>query len=434
MDKSCKINRAMASLPDDSSAIVSLLQFLRAKEWQNVGELQVAKFPTTGRGIRTIRSRDFAAAETLIDMPFRSVFISLITLMDDRGFRSCCVDKLEGNVSTQLILTVYVLYQQHLGDRSKWKAYLDSLPKNLCTPHFCSQSELDCVPMVRNLVTKTLQGLYSSFASAFACALCECCGRKLVDLVANEELLLMYYLVNSRSVYCDPGIIRKSCSGGLSFLSDDPSMALAPFLDLFNHSDSVETESNLCLDSVSGELKYQLVTRTALGADSELFINYGNHDNFKLLMEYGFVIEGNRYEKIDLSLGQIENFMQRFPKYCHAKKIAFIRSREMHEEVFISAEGLSYNFETILRIFRSAGLTEKSLSEVVYQQVTAAIPIDESVDLHEALYTYLIARFQVAEGALNRIEHLTESGRMLREFFSSRIRFLSELVRARKEG
>lgn len=416
--------RPCAWSEDDSEPIKQLMQFLGQNKWRNEGELKVAGFPGTGRGIRTGRKRDYQVDETLIDMPF-SVFISLITLMDDKGFRKHCLDNLEsGSSSTQLILTVYVLYQQHLGDKSKWRAYIESLPESLSTPHFCTQSELDCVPMIRSLVAKSIQDINSAFKSAFASSTCECCGHKLVDLISTDKLLLMYYLVNSRSVYCDPRLIRSHCIAPLPS-SDEPNMALAPFLDLFNHSDAVETESLLYLDKKTSQLHYQLVTKTEMSGSGQLFINYGNHDNFKLLTEYGFIIEGNRHEKIDLSMPQIEDFMRSYPKFYHAKKVAFIKSQDMHSKVFISEEGLSYNLETILKIFKSAGLTEKSLSEVVYQQ--SSVPVDESVNLEGELYSYLISRFQRAEGALSGIEQLTEGGLMMRELFRGRIRLLAKL-------
>lgn len=411
---------------DESIQILNLMQFLEANKWQNDGLLRVADFPETGRGIRTIGDEAFYPSDTLIDMPFKSVFISLITIMEDKGFRNHCLSKLEANVSTQLLLTVYVLYQQHLGDKSGWQAYIDTLPLSLSTPHFCKQEELDCVPMVRHLVTNAVQDIINSFQSAFDRSLCQCCGGKLVDIISKDQLLLMYFLVNSRSVYCDPVIIRNNCPGRLP-LSDEPNMALAPFLDFFNHSDSVETESNLFLDKRRSELRYELITNTAMASSGQLFISYGNHCNFKLLMEYGFVIEGNQHEKIDLSMDQIENFMKSYPKFYHAKKVVFIKSQKMHSEVFISSEGMSYNLETIFKIFKSAGLTEKSLSELVYKNSTT-VPIDDSVDLEKDLYSYLIGRFSLAEGALNKIEQLTESGKMLKEFFSGRIRFLRKLV------
>lgn len=412
---------------DTSSSIVELMQFLKENQWKNVGQLQVAQFPETGRGIRTIRSRDFAADEALIDMPFGSTFISLITLMADKGFQRHCLGGLaDSSVGTQLLLTVYSLYQKHLGDKSKWRAYINSLPDSLSTPHFCLQSELDCVPMVRSLVEKSVQGVISAFENCFSSSTCECCGHKLLDLIDKDELILMYYLVNSRSVYCDPRIIRNNCES-LEFLSDEPNMALAPFLDLFNHSDQIDTESLLYLDS-SSKLRYQLVTKTHMKCTDQLFINYGHHCNFKLLMEYGFIIENNRYEKIDLSLDQIGDFIRSYPKFYHAKKMAFVKGRaeELASEVFISVDGLSYNLETILKIFKSAGLTEKSLSELVYSKST--LPVDETVNLEKELYSYLIVRFDRAQKALQDIERLTEGGKLLSEFLRQRIKLLDKLV------
>lgn len=408
---------------DDSDVVVNLMQFLSANNWQNEGKLQVANFPETGRGIRTANGTDLWPDDTLIDMPFKSIFISLITLVEDKGFKRDCLDKLNGTVSIQLLLSVYLAYHRELGGNSKWKPFLDSLPTSLTTPHFCNEPELDCVPMVKYLVRKSIQEIMDAFTSSFSS--CTLNGKKFTDLFAQQELLLMFFLVNSRCVYCDPRVIRNNCKSNVAFLSDEPNMALAPFLDLINHSDTVETESNLYLDKKSAELRYELVTKSAMSGSRQLFISYGNHDNFKLLMEYGFIIDGNRHEKIDLSSDQIENFMRSHPKFYHAKKMAFIKSQEMHLEVFISEEGPSYNLESIFKIFKSAALNEKSLSEVVYQETT--IPIDDSVDLERDLYSYLINRFERAKVALEGIEQLSASGALLKEFFAVRVRFLSKL-------
>lgn len=413
---------------DTSETIAKLVSFLCENKWENAGKLQVAHFAGV-RGVRTVRNLDYSAGETLIDMPFKSLFISLITLMDDNGFRKHCLERLEGNiVSTQLLLAVYVVYQKHLGDKSKWQAYIESLPRTMSTPHFCTQTELDCVPLVRHLVSKAVQGIFKSFEDGFARTTCECCGMKLIDIITRDELILMFFLVNSRSVYCDPRIIKNNCSGKLP-VADEPNMALAPFLDMINHSDSVETESQLYLEKDTSQLRYRLITKTALNCTEEIVISYGNHENFKLLMEYGFVIVGNRHEKIDLSIDQIENFMRNYPRFFHQKKVAFIKDQGMHQEVFISADGLSYNLEVIFKIFKSAALTEKSLSEVAYQQSTTTVPVDESVDVEMQLYLYLIDRFKRTADALNGLQQLSESGVVLREFFEERIRFLSRLIR-----
>ena len=71
-------------------------------------------------------------------------------------------------------------------------------------------------------------------------------------------------------------------------------LALAPFLDLLNHSDTAEVETRV--DRAT--LAFEIVANAPVASGSEALIFYGPHDNGFLLVEYGFVLPNNRFSSV----------------------------------------------------------------------------------------------------------------------------------------
>ena len=64
---------------------------------------------------------------------------------------------------------------------------------------------------------------------------------------------------------------------------DDPEdcLALAPYLDMFNHSASADVEAGVDLVGGGGDSRdhYQIVSNVGFERHSEVFISYGRHGN-----------------------------------------------------------------------------------------------------------------------------------------------------------
>ena len=62
---------------------------------------------------------------------------------------------------------------------------------------------------------------------------------------------------------------------------DDPEdcLALAPYLDMFNHSPSADVEAGLDLVEDGEGHNYQIVSNVGFERHSEVFISYGRHGN-----------------------------------------------------------------------------------------------------------------------------------------------------------
>ncbi|KAJ3178548.1 SET domain-containing protein 4 [Gaertneriomyces sp. JEL0708] len=125
--------------------------------------------------------------------------------------------------------------------------------------------------------------------------------------ISFAEYEWAYFLVNTRCVslwtsapfstvsprnhhFATPSMTSsfpKARSKTPSQLAPVPTIALVPFLDLLNHHPCSQTTAGFSPATNT----FKLVTQTPVVAGSEVFINYGPHDAFFLLAEYGFWIK-----------------------------------------------------------------------------------------------------------------------------------------------
>lgn len=287
---------------------------------------------------------------------------------DDRFAEIFNPDELEAAksvVTFQSLLALYLHHQVLLGRDSEWLPYIRTLPDSFSTPYFLKKSELYFLP--ENLLEKIVeqnQTIKSNFQTLTNLLKPE--EREKFDL---ETFKWAYFVCNSRSVFISASSLEPlvDCIKFKELLSDTANMALAPFLDLLNHSDKAVTKSQLThskgaiaksaekIKSGETQLGYQLLTLKAVKKFDQIFINYGNYNNTKLLLEYGFVLTDNEMDFLEFTLEDIQNYLKAhtelrtllIPKH----KYKFIRDHDLSQQMFIEAtEGLNHNFQAVLAI------------------------------------------------------------------------------------
>ncbi|KAG7381749.1 hypothetical protein PHYPSEUDO_005691 [Phytophthora pseudosyringae] len=73
---------------------------------------------------------------------------------------------------------------------------------------------------------------------------------------------------------------------------------LIPFFDWFNHADNGDE----CIQEFDPQKGFTIHTTKAYEPGEQLFINYGNHGNLRLLRNYGFTTPNNPYDIVTLSM------------------------------------------------------------------------------------------------------------------------------------
>uniref|UniRef100_A0A3P8WQF1 SET domain containing 4 n=1 Tax=Cynoglossus semilaevis TaxID=244447 RepID=A0A3P8WQF1_CYNSE len=225
--------------------------------------------------------------------------------------------------SALLALCVFLLCERHRGEASDWFSYINVLPKSYTCPVYFTDDVMAVLPASLQrqafVQRETLQELYSS-------------------KIMNHLLLYLFLSghpsrwawcsVNTRSVFM--------AHPSNDFLSGEDVYALvkAGFNDVTGCYE---------IRSIPGIRRYQ-----------QAFINYGSHDNQRLLLEYGFVAPGNPHSVVYVDEGKTLN------DKSLKQKMKFLRENNLLQNLTISSDGPSWRLMTALRLF--------SMPQTLYHQ------------------------------------------------------------------
>lgn len=365
--KRLRLKRKQNSDPPLSPSLhYDLYKFLSSYGWQNPNQLTVTNFNLTGRGLRA--KCNLSEHDLIIELPHQSM-ISYLTLQNDIGFVEIFdTDELESaksSVNFQSLLALYLVNEKLKGDESRWIAYIKTLPEAFTAPYFCKKNELYQLPeSLLEKVVEQNETIKKNFQELTRIVKPECRHKFTLDLFKWA-----YFVCNSRSVYIN-GKSLEPLVDDLVFkevLCDAPNMALAPLMDLLNHSDQAVTKNQLTHSESSikqnslkirnGDVKlsYQLFTLKPVKKHNQIFINYGNFNNTKLLLEYGFTLPSNQMDFLEFSLNDVNNYIKNHRKLntllIPKHKYKFIRDHELDQQMFIDVnDGLNHNFQAVIAI------------------------------------------------------------------------------------
>ncbi|KDR11431.1 ATP-binding cassette sub-family B member 7, mitochondrial, partial [Zootermopsis nevadensis] len=127
-----------------SPCLINLMQWMKKHGWSQTCSLRPVEFYDTGRGLM---------AETYV--PRNQVIVSiplelLITLsVVERSGIGWLFSKANAvPLLAQQVLAAFLVWEKHLGQRSVWEPYLNSVPLEYSMPLFCSNEELELLPSV----------------------------------------------------------------------------------------------------------------------------------------------------------------------------------------------------------------------------------------------------------------------------------------------
>ena len=107
---------------------------------------------------------------------------------------------------------------------------------------------------------------------------------------------------------------------------------------------------------------YQIFTRTKFKKGDQVFINYGPHNNRKLLVEYGFILPCNCHNSVTVDPALVYEVVSKHHGNISKRKSDIIAKYNLEETYYCSPNGLSWSLETALKILslRDAKLEQKS--------------------------------------------------------------------------
>ncbi|XP_067336845.1 SET domain-containing protein 4 isoform X1 [Channa argus] len=367
---------------------VRLMKFLDQRGFTS-SLLQPALFTDTGRGLQTLKT--IKPGHLLISLP-ECCLLTTSTVLD--SYLGPYIKSWKPRLSPLLALCVFLVCEQHRGEASDWFPYIDVLPSTYTCPVYFTDDVMAVLPA--NVMRKALEQREAvweihSLNQDFFRFLQPVLNKPVEEVLTYAALRWAWCSVNTRSVFMlhPPN----------EFLSGQDVYALAPFLDLLNHQPNEQVKASFnevtrCYEirSVSGTLRYH-----------QAFINYGSHDNQRLLLEYGFVAPCNPHSVVYVDTDLLSDVLS--GDRSLVQKIKFLRENGFLNNLTVSYEGPSWRLMTALRLL--------SLPQTLYNQWKAVL-LGQLVCEEREQWSIQTARtlcqrlLQHTHTALNKISHLLQ--------------------------
>ncbi|KFV77570.1 SET domain-containing protein 4, partial [Struthio camelus australis] len=363
------------------------LEYITLKKWLKDrgfedSNLRPAEFWDTGRGLMTTKA--LQAGELVISLPEKCLLTTGTVLTSCLGEY---IKKWKPPVSPLIALCTFLIAEKHAGEKSLWKPYLDVLPKTYTCPVCLEQDVVSLLPeplrkkaqeqrtVVRELYVSS-KAFFSSLQPLF---------------VENTEALFNYSAlewawctINTRTVYMKHS--QKAC-----FSLEPDVYALAPYLDLLNHSPNVQVEAAFNEQTK----RYEIRTDSQCKKYEEVFICYGPHDNQRLLLEYGFVAVDNPHSSVYVSSDTLLRYFPPLDSQRNAK-LSILKDHDFLENLTFGWDGPSWRLLTALKLL-SLGEDEFTCwKRALLGDVISARNEERALNVAENICLFLIEETQQA--------------------------------------
>ncbi|KAM9565999.1 SET domain-containing protein 4 isoform 2-T4 [Guaruba guarouba] len=283
------------------------LEYIKLKKWLKDrgfedSNLRPAEFLGTGRGLMTTKA--LQAGDLIISLPEKCLLTTGTVLSSCLGEY---IMKWKPPVSPLIALCTFLIAEKHIGEKSPWKPYIDVLPKTYTCPV--------CLEHDAPLFAESTETIFNYSALEWA-----------------------WCTINTRTIYMKHS--QREC-----FSLEPDVYALAPYLDLLNHSPNVQVKAAFNEQTRS----YEIRTNSQCKRYEEVFICYGPHDNQRLLLEYGFVAMDNPHSSVYVSSDTLLKYFPPLDKQRNAK-LSILRDHDFLENLTFGWDGPSWRLLTALKL------------------------------------------------------------------------------------
>ncbi|XP_078265820.1 SET domain-containing protein 4 [Rhinoraja longicauda] len=335
--------RASGRCKDTSSAVnisqesvyVQLRKWLKGKDFTDF-HLLPASFPGIGRGLMTTKA--LQPGELIIALPEQCLLTTTTVLGSYLGEY---IERWKPRLSPLQALCTFLIAERHFGSGSPWKPYIDALPNSYTCPAYFAEELIRLVPspLIKKFREQrnAVQGLHLD-SKRFVNSLQPLFSEGVENIFTYDALRWAWCSVNTRTVYMEH---KKS-----EFLSREPDVyALAPYLDLLNHSPAAQVSAAFNQQSRC----YEIRTLTRCRRHEQVFICYGAHDNQRLLLEYGFVATHNLHSAVYVDKDILCNHLSPMDKLLNGK-LSFLQDNGLLENLTFGDDGPSWRLLTALKV------------------------------------------------------------------------------------
>lgn len=339
--KQCSINRPVVI--DDDPILIQLSQWLcHHGQTKPSTKLRPAVFSCTGRGLQA--SMPVKVGEVLVSIP-KSTMITCETVFCNTLLNKA-LQASHLSFKAMEILSFFLLYHKYLGKNSDWHLYLDSLPTTYTVPAYCSAEEVDLLPeFLKTFAQNQDESVNKCFVNIKTIVACSSHSLGyLFSPLCIKDVRWAWFAVNTRAVY-----LKNDNPSPL--LVDEDVCALAPYLDLLNHSHTAQVTTGINQENSC----YEITTLVPYDQFTQVFINYGPHDNIKLCIEYGFILPSNPHNYVPVTLEEVLDAVlfvdgDSLRKSAVPEKTKLIYFHNIDKNLSVGMDGPSWNLEVVVTV------------------------------------------------------------------------------------
>lgn len=319
--RSCSERELRPFKVDFQPEFVKLCKWMTSKGWKAVTDLCPAVFWGTGRGLMAMSN--IPAKCIIIKIPEKLLITKVKVLNENPGLQ-------QFSMSTAECLTFFILNSKMKG---LYKSYLSTFPTSFSVGGLCKTHEVEILPLtIQEKVLCQQEYVLKKYQKFVAL------WKKLFCLALPLELFQWaWFAVNTRAVFFQD--TEKTGGNG-----PESNMALAPYLDMFNHD--AETSVEAGFDQVSR--CYEIRTNQKIKKYDQVFINYGPHSNQKLFLEYGFITSNNVHSTVEFDIRHILDIIP--TKKILPQQLTLLSQLSRSANLFVSQDGFSWGAQIAFTI------------------------------------------------------------------------------------
>ena len=249
-----------------------------------------------GRNIGVLAKEKVVIESKILSIPMSIILTEKTIQSSLRKMRSTSNVKraLQGLKNSDDLVTLFLMYEDSLGEKSRWAPYIKMFPQNIQTVAFFNQSEINALqdPIViglvdtfRNRLDKKYRTLKHTLNILFASVPKE----QRSKYISKQAWMHWETLVGSRAL-----VMR-----GKRYL--------APFADMFNFRpqqgdrERAQGQNFLHYHRIEGSM-FNVYADRSTGVGEQVFEDYGDNPNLVYLIHHGFLPAENPFDCVHLPM------------------------------------------------------------------------------------------------------------------------------------